>query len=439
MGDDRLTLVLNGDVFDFDAPRVVNGESLAHDHPRDSEHAASALVAILRDHPEFVRGLGEIVAAGHKVVFVSGNHDAQLTLPEVRDVLRNAIEEAAGCGAKAPGAVPRIEFYSWFYRTPEGILFEHGHQYDSFCNFRYPMAPFGRKKGLIQPTLGSLTARLYMGRLGFFNPHVDATFMLSAAGYLQHWFRYYLFTKRFQSWIWLYGAFRSLYSLMAHKEPASREKKKRDLALAKAETGASLRAVSRHFRLFSPLGEDRLWTCIRELWLDRAFLTAALVVLLGCWALSKEHAFGFIATLAPVAMTVIELSNPKNTLNDNWKKVDRRARQVATAHNAKAVVFGHTHNAGGHWEDGVFYGNTGSWSAAFRDVECTQPLHEERPLIWLTVRRGGDGAAAERDGMGEVSVSRQSEGNVNEAPTEVDVFGGLCTWHQGKFVRPLRS
>ena len=41
----------------------------------------------------------------------------------------------------------------------DGIVIEHGNQYDYYCSFRYPMAPFGRDPREIQPTLGSLTAR----------------------------------------------------------------------------------------------------------------------------------------------------------------------------------------------------------------------------------------------------------------------------------------
>ena len=37
---DALTLVLNGDVFDLDAPRVVGNESVFHDLPRNAEHAS---------------------------------------------------------------------------------------------------------------------------------------------------------------------------------------------------------------------------------------------------------------------------------------------------------------------------------------------------------------------------------------------------------------
>lgn len=418
-GDD-LTVVLNGDVFDFDAPRVRDGASVAHDLPRDARESVDAVRAILRDHPELVRGLGRVLAEGHKLVFVSGNHDAQLTLPDVREAIRTALLASAreiarggqsGVAAGDGGAeldtvslrpAGDIEFRAWFYLSEEGVLFEHGHQYDTFCSFRYPMAPFGKEPGVIQPTLGSLVSRLYMGRLGYFNPHVDATFMLSFGGHLKHWIEYYFFTRRSQPWIWFSGALRTLYSLIVHRDPGSRERRARDLAEAAAETGVSLRAAARHARLFAPPGEDRLWTCVRELWLDRALFAAAALAFVAAWALSRQHAFGVLATLGPVALAAVEVSKPKSTLGDNWRRVQRRARQVQRAHRAKAVVFGHTHTPEGVWENGVFFGNTGSWSAAYHDVACTEPLFEERPLVWLTARGG-------------------------------ELSGGLFTWKKGQF------
>ena len=68
------------------------------------------------------------------------------------------------------------------------------------------------------------------------------------------------------------------------------------------------------------------------------------------------------------------------------------------------MVFGHTHSPEGLWENGVFFGNTGSWSAAYRDVACKEPLYDERPLIWLT-----------------------SDGG--------DLTGGLSAWKPGQFRR----
>jgi hypothetical protein len=121
-----------------------------------------------------------------------------------------------------------------------------------------------------------------------------------------------------------------------------------------------------------------------------------------------------LASLGPVAMVTVEMTKPKSTLAENWQKVQRRARQVARAHKARAVVFGHTHTPEGRWEEGVFYGNTGSWSAAYRDVECKEPLFEERPLVWLTLRDGEGGA------------------------DRASLSGGLCMWKKGE-LRPTTT
>lgn len=76
---DELTLDPQRRHLSLDAPRVSEGRSVPHDLPRTPENAAPAIEAILRNHPELV-GLGRVLAEGHTVVFVSGNHDAQMTL-----------------------------------------------------------------------------------------------------------------------------------------------------------------------------------------------------------------------------------------------------------------------------------------------------------------------------------------------------------------------
>src|SRR5262249_27657673 len=138
---DELCLVLNGDVFDFDAPRVVDGESVFHDLPRTAEHAVPAITAILDDHAVFVAALGRVLADGHEVAFVSGNHDVLLALPEVRAVIVDRLIASLPPPAR-PAARSRILFRAWFHLTADGIVLEHGHQYDSYCAHRYPMAPF---------------------------------------------------------------------------------------------------------------------------------------------------------------------------------------------------------------------------------------------------------------------------------------------------------
>jgi UDP-2,3-diacylglucosamine pyrophosphatase LpxH len=396
-GDD-LTIVLNGDVFDLDAPRVIDNVSCFHDLPRDADNAVPVVAAILADNPAFVAALGRLLAMGSTVVFVSGNHDVQLTLPEVRafvasrlvDAALSTMDEPAPSGnpdspsSRRAALASRVLFRAWFHKTPDGIVIEHGHQYDPYCCYRYPMAPFGRDEREIQPTMGSLTTRHLASRMGFFNPHVEGSFMLSVPGYLTHWVRYYLWSRRSLAFAWATGAIRTVVELWRRRDPERRARRRANIAAAARETRAPVRVVARHARLFAKPAEDRLDLVVRELWLDRVGLGAFAVLLATAVVLLGSVWLWPAALVGPALLVAYEVTVPKHALEAIWSRVARHARKVGSVHAARAVVFGHTHHPEGAWEDGVFYGNTGSWSPAFLDMACTQPLCEERPLVWLT-------------------------------------------------------
>jgi UDP-2,3-diacylglucosamine pyrophosphatase LpxH len=408
---DELALVLNGDIFDFDAPRVVAGESMFHDQPRDAVHAAPMIEAILRDHGAFVGALASVLAKGHEICFVSGNHDVQLTLPEVRAVVAARLVDAVRAIApdmSEASVRARVHFRAWFYLTRDGILFEHGNQYDSYCSFRYPMAPFGKKPAEIQPTMGSLATRNLVSRMGYFNPHVDDSYMLGVVGYLHHWAKYYLFSRRSLAFAWAVGAFRTLRELTVRRDPSSKSRRRANVTAAALENGVPLRHVARHARLFARPAEDELGKVARELWVDRVLLGGFTLALAALWALLTHGAWRSGALAVPGLMLFYELFVPKGSLEETWKKVDRYARRVGAVHRARAVVFGHTHKATGAWENGVFYGNTGSWSAAYLDLECTRLATEARPLVWL--KSGVDGRP--------------------------ELLGGLVTYRDGTFIEP---
>jgi UDP-2,3-diacylglucosamine pyrophosphatase LpxH len=415
-GED-LTLILNGDIFDLDAPRVINDKSVFHDLPRDAKHAVPSMRAILDDHPLFVDALARVLAEGHALVFVSGNHDVQLTLPEVRALVRDRVVGAALSIATAEGRplmaealAARVAFRAWFHRTRDGIVIEHGNQYDPYCSFRYPMAPFGRDGRAIQPTMGSLAARNLIGRMGYFNPHVEGSFMLSAFGYFMHWARYYLFSRRSLAFAWMSGALRTFLELTRARDVALSARRREDITAASRETGASRKQLSRHARLFARPAQERLGRVARELWIDRAGLLFATALVAVVWLLVARGPLAAGAALAPALFVGYEFFWPKVPLGANWRRVQTAARAVARAHRARAVVFGHTHLPDGAWRRGVFFGNTGSWSAAFRDLACTQPLHDERPVVWL--RSGGASGKLE---------------------------GGLYTWKKGSFTAQTRG
>ena len=87
-------------------------------------------------------------------------------------------------------------------------------------------------------------------------------------------------------------------------------------------------------------------------------------------------------------LAAYEAATPKPPLWATYRHIERRARDIARIYSASAVIFGHTHQPYGRWEDGVFFGNTGTWSAAYRDVECTIPVDDGRPVTWLRSEEG---------------------------------------------------
>jgi UDP-2,3-diacylglucosamine pyrophosphatase LpxH len=413
---DELTVVLNGDIFDFDAPHVINGESVFHDMPRTAEHTVPALTAILDDHPIFVEALGHVLAEGHQVVVLAGNHDVALTLPEVAALLTDRLTQAAAQteeqvddaeGTRQRALAAKVTLRPWFHRTADGILIEHGNQYDRFCTIESPMTPFGDGQREIPPTVGTLATRHIAARFGYFNLHDDRSFMLSPWGYVAHWARHYLFSHRSPLLIWFVGTLRILTALRRHRRdprsrPPSRRRTRDSLLAYAAQTGASLRAVVRHARLFARPITNSPRVVLRELWVDRAAIVS-LALLLGvlAWLLLPGIA-GWAWIFAPIVVAAYARLAPKEKINEAWLRVDDIARRIASIHGALAVVLGHTHRAFGRWEGDLFLGNSGSWAAL---PPSDQAGITERRLIWL---------------------------KSDPARPEAGLFGGLYAWINGR-------
>lgn len=414
----ELTVVLNGDIFDFDAPHVIDGETVFHDMPRTAEHTVPALTAILDDHPIFVEALGHVLAEGHQVVVLAGNHDAALTLPEVAALLTARLTQAAAQtealrgdteGARQQALASKVTLRPWFHRTADGILIEHGNQYDRFCTIESPMTPLDDGQREIPPTVGTLATRHIAARFGYFNLHDDRSFMLSPWGYLVHWTRHYLFSRRSPLLIWAIGTLRILTALRRHRRdsqssPPNRRRARDSLPAYAAQTGASLRAVVRHARLFARPLANSPRRVLRELWVDRVAVVS-LALLLGILAkllLPGIAAWAWI--FAPILVVAYARLAPREKINEAWLRVDDIARRIASIHGAVAVVLGHTHRAFGRWEGDLFLGNSGSWAAL---PPSDQADVTERRLIWL-----------------------QSD----PAHPEAGLFGGLYAWKDGRLM-----
>ncbi len=374
-----IELVLNGDVFDFDIARP-DGEQAP---PRDERSAVQRMHSILDDHELFLDGLASLLIAGHTVVFIAGNHDLPLALSTVRAALSERIERALRRVSSDEGAVrermERVLHKGWFHRTRDGVHIEHGQQYDAYTSVPHPLWPIATKRPELQQTLGSLTMRYLIGRLGYFNPNVDESFLLSLGGYFAHWVRYYLFTKRSLALRWLFGTLQVAVRLLRDTERKSAPREAVSLVRAAQETGAAMPQLIEHAYLEQPAALRR---AARLLCLDRFAQAVALLIALAIF--SVDRAAGWLALSLTLALaTVFHFVLPEGELAENYRHVRAAQRSIARIYGARAVVFGHTHIAEGQWEHGVFFGNCGSWAPMYLDIACTHAVQSSQPFVWL--------------------------------------------------------
>src|SRR5580704_4994095 len=254
-GDDEIEMVWNGDVFDFDAPWVKDGQSSFDEFPPDEAGSTEHVRRILADHPVWVRAAARLVLAGHRLLVLSGNHDVELWFPGVRRTIREEIGRAMGDCAMGDRALEeRVRFRAWFHVTEDGIYLEHGSQYDIFGSVRHAMIPLTRGRDRIHPQMGKLAFKRTGARMGYFNPYYEETFYLGFAGYMRHWAAHYALSRRHALRTWLVGALRTAAEIWRHRHREDWSAENR--ALARAETGATAGAIDATAALGALPAED---------------------------------------------------------------------------------------------------------------------------------------------------------------------------------------
>ncbi len=121
-------LILNGDVFDFLAVPFVK----YFDDEFWSEKAAlDKFKIILEAHGEVLDGFIEFIKIKKKkIVYMLGNHDAEMAFPSLREYLLSKIPEDLWSNFE-------IFFdHSGEYRPVEGVSIKHGHEYDVSNRFK---------------------------------------------------------------------------------------------------------------------------------------------------------------------------------------------------------------------------------------------------------------------------------------------------------------
>lgn len=390
-----LELVLNGDIFDFDSVMAIPKNPHFKVHWMESLRGLNSeelksrfkMQLILESHPVWIQSLRDLVNAGGRVVFVIGNHDIELHWPSVRQDLLNHLD-------LAEDQKNRVRFCEWFYISNQDTLVEHGNQYDAYCLCSNPIHPLIKKGSSIQVRLpfGNLAGKYMVNGMGLMNPHATSSYIKdSALEYFQFYFKYMFRTQPFLAWTWFWSAMYTLTVsliegfLPALSDPLTVHSRIEDIA-RRSNTSAlavlSLKEAHVHPAIFNPL------KILRELWLDRAILLA-LVVVGSFQFFTLASVFSHVSLLwfmGPLLVLlpafVFYARSVQSGVNDAQMAAVAMAPLIARIAHVRRVVHGHTHLEMHTVVDGVEVLNTGTWSPAYHDVECTQP-YGRKCFAWI--------------------------------------------------------
>ncbi len=397
--NEPLTLVLNGDIFDFDLcakvpsspPWPVSPLERAYGLEPTAEKSAWKLEYMLGHHPGFVATLCDFITAGNQVVYILGNHDRELHFPEVREVLTGALRACAESrGQRWPAEGLRFE--PWFYYIPGELYVEHGHQFDHYSSFKDILDPTVQTKAgpAVAVPMGNLSNRYLAGCMGFFNPHAT-DFILNMFAYLRHWLEHYAFSRRRHIVLsWFCGCLIVISKLLDIKKRLLLAQRSDDSRLASeaTRTGVPLGVLRELKRLQTPPMTNRLFRVLREFWLDRLLLSAGMllgtvvVALLPVplWAKVMVPVTGF-----PLLFFVYEWFAQGETIFTVEQRLPRFARAIAERLPVRIVSFGHTHRPRVlPLGDGVSFVDSGSWAPLTERLDPSRLAPGTRNYLEIT-------------------------------------------------------
>lgn len=406
-GDEKIELVFNGDIFDFDSVMAIPSAPefriswLERKRGLASEERKSRfkMEVILRDHDVWLNAMRRFLKQGHRVVFVFGNHDVELHWPSVREVLVTKLGENEEERS-------RIRFCEWFYISNSDTLIEHGNQYDAYSLCSNPINPLIKKGAhtYVRIPFGNLAGKYMLNGMGLFNPHAESSFIKESIGeYLVFYYRYVMRTQPVLMFTWFWSAMVTLVFsvteglLPAMRDPLTVPGRIQDIAKrSNGNTGMvlALRDLHAHPAIFNP------FKILRELWLDRAIILA-LIILVSFQVYTTLGVFvtvSFWWFILPIAiLTPLFIFYARSVESEVISSQAAAFKAVPTSAQitqVKRVVQGHTHLERHTDIQGVEYLNTGTWSPAFGDVQCTQP-YGRKCFAWIRSRPGETSRSSE--------------------------------------------
>jgi UDP-2,3-diacylglucosamine pyrophosphatase LpxH len=398
---EKVELILNGDIFDFDSVvstpvepvfRVSWLEKKRGLEPK-SDKSKYKIKKILNDHEDFIRALSDFIKRGNKVIFVIGNHDLELHFPEVQTEIRAHLQISKK-------EQEHVRFVEWFFISNQDTLIEHGNQYDPYCQCEDPVNPFVRGYNSIHLKLpfGNIACRYLMNGLGFFNPHTDNNYIMTIKDYVYIFLRYMVRAQPFLVLTWFGGAVLTLKKSIQDRiaDPLRNaftiETRVQEIA---EKANAEPHMIREMKELIVPPASSNPMLIARELWLDRAFLILIAFILIFYVFTVLKAAFGislFWAFIPAFFFLPFFLfySRSVTSLVSSYKEPDDRIlAMTAVITKTKRVVYGHTHHTRHEIIGSVEHLNSGTWSPAFEDVEYKKPIIDQRSFVWISPGESG--------------------------------------------------
>lgn len=427
-----LELILNGDIFDFDSVvklpdyatyRITWLEKSRGLFPEE-EKARFKIKTVLEEHEEFVLALREFVQNGNRVVFVIGNHDLELHYPSVQAEIHTALN-------LKEDEKQRVRFCEWFYISNKDTLVEHGNQYDPYCVCQNPINPLIQKFNRIEIRIpfGDLATRYLINGMGFFNPHVDTNFIMSFKDYLKFFSKYLVRSQPLIMVTWFWSSIlilmqASLDRLLPElKDPLTVEDRVNEIA---SKSNATPRMVREMKELtVNPAASNPL-RLARELWLDRAFIVLITFILLFQVFIILKATFGwslFWMFIPLFLMMPFFIFYAKSIISDvsSVKEPSEWILSVSSQiTGVKRVVYGHTHVARHEMYGNIEHLNSGCWSPAFLDVECTKPFGK-KTYVWIEPLNGAETRKAELREFVRGESYKLRKGVQNTDPHKIEV------------------
>jgi UDP-2,3-diacylglucosamine pyrophosphatase LpxH len=400
----RVELVLNGDIFDFDSCTQLPDQPTFYIswlerkrglHPQE-EKSVFKIHTILKSHPKWVRALREFIMKGNVAVFVIGNHDLELHFRKVQEVILNHLDLPSPY-------LGHVRFTEWFYISNEDTLIEHGNQYDPYCMAQDPVSPFVQRFNRIEVRVpfGNLATRYLINGMGFFNPHLDSNYIMSPKEYVRFFLKYIVRAQPLLIVTWLWGSVVTLTQSFLDRlrptvtDPLNIEDRVEFIA---EKANATPRMVRELKELFVAPAASYPSIIMKELWLDRAFLVLAMIIFLYIFFLQLDQIFNvslswiFFLFLLFVPFFLFYSRSVKSVVHEFKEPQESILSTAGMITKVSRIVYGHTHHVRHEMIGPIEHLNSGTWSPAFEDVECEKPIGF-KTFVWIYPGEDGKRAA----------------------------------------------